>query len=381
MQIRNNILSFFLLLIPVSMYSQWIPENLLSTVQLPENGNNKFVLAIDMTSFFKNNEYFSPIEKGRTLPGTNFSPRIAYQTNNKFRAELGVYSIYFSGEQERDNKSIFVDGIFARMQYAVTPEFNVVLGNIYGGLNHRLIEPLFQWERQLMEKPESGLQFTYQNQRYFGDIWIDWQRYIERGDPVPELLTFGMSLEGKLTKPRNQLQVSVPFQLLINHSGGQINVSKPPMVVMGNAVSGICAEYFPEEGFLKSVALKTYIAGYYDKLPNKEQRPYREGWGTYPVIQLNSTSFSFMTGYWYAKQFYALNGESLFGSFNPYYPDELLPERELLTVKLMYSQQLLKNLNIGAGIETYTDLGLKSTDYSFNVYLRFNSEFVLKKFQ
>ncbi|MCL2650858.1 MAG: hypothetical protein FWD60_07525 [Candidatus Azobacteroides sp.] len=380
MQIRYNILSFFLLLVSISVHSQWIPENLLSTVQLSENDSNKLTLAVDMTGFFKDNEYFSPVELGRTLPGTNFLPRIAYQIDNKFRAELGIHKVYFSGEQKRDNRGLFIDGIFARMQYAINPEFNLVLGNIYGGLNHRLIEPLYQWESQLIEKPESGLQLVYKNERFFGDVWVDWRRYIEFGDSVPELLTFGMSFNGMLTKPQNQLQVSIPFQLLINHSGGQINVSPPPMIVMGNAATGICMEYSLKNRFLKSVALKTYIAGYYDKLPDKTQRPYRDGWGVYPVVQLNSTLFSFMTGYWYAKQFYALNGEQLLGSFNPNYPNELLPERKLLTTKLMYSQQLLKNLNIGAGIETYTDLNLKWTDYSFNVYLRFNPEFILKKF-
>jgi hypothetical protein len=85
-----------------------------------------------------------------------------------------------------------------------------------------------------------------------------------------------------------------------------------------------------------------------------------------------------MTGYWHARHFYTLNREGLFGSFNPIYPNELLPERKLLTTKLTYSQQLIKNLNIGTGIEVYSDLDSKSTDYSFGIYLRFNTEFVLK---
>lgn len=125
---------------------------------------------------------------------------------------------------------------------SINPDFSLIFRNIYGGLNHRLIEPLYQWERQFTDKPESGLQLVYCDKRYSIDIWVNWQRFIEHGDFVPEILTVGTSASAKLS----------------------------------------------------------------------------------------------------------------------------------------YSQQILQNLFIGAQVETYTDLGRKSTDYSFGLHLRFNGNFTLK---
>ena len=377
MQIKYIILFVFLLFLPTILCSQWIPQKLLPSTQIAGNDSNKLSFSFEMIGFFKNNEYFGPLEKGRTLPGTKVLPKLVYQVNNNFRAELGAYSIYYSGEQEKGKA--YVDGVFARMQYSPKPELNLVLGNIYGGVNHRLIEPLYQWERQFVERPESGLQVIFQNERYFADTWINWKRYIERGDSVPEVLTFGFSLDAKLTKPKNYFQVSIPVQLLINHSGGQIDTSDEPMVVKGNLATGICVERFLKHRFFESIALKTYLTGYYDKFSNKKIRPYNKGWGAYPVVQVNTPLFSLMTGYWYAERFYSLEGEQLFGSFNPNYPSEKIPVRKLITCKLIYSQQLLKNLTIGAQVETYSDLKLGPTDYSFGLFLRFDQDFILKK--
>ena len=377
MKKNNHILVIVLLCFPTILSAQWIPEKLLSSPQLQEKDSNKLTFGIDMTGFFKNNEYFSPVAKGKTLPGINFLPKIGYQIDNRFRAELGAYNVYYSGDQQKEGVYAF-NSLFLRLQYAINPDFNLVFGNYYGGLNHRLIEPLYQWERQFTDKPESGLQLIYKDKKYFADVWVNWQRYIEHGDSVPEILTFGTSASAKLTKPENRFQVSIPFQLLIYHSGGQIDTSNKPMIVMGNAVTGICSQWLFEKSFIRSIGLGTYLAGYYDKLPNKDVRPYTNGWGIYPVLQAESKLFSFMAGYWYAKHFYALDGEPLFGSFNPYEPQQQAPIRKLLTMKLAYSQQLLKDLSIGAQVETYTDLITKSTDYSFGLYLRFNGNFKLK---
>ncbi len=365
------------MLLPATLYAQWIPDKLLTSPQLLENDSNRWAFSIDMTGFFKNNEYFSPLENGYTLPGINLLPKIQYQVNNRFRAQLGTYSVFYSGEQREDGIH-FINDIFVQMEYVVKPDFYLVFGNIYGGLNHRLIEPLYQWEKQFTSRPESGLQLLYQDKQYFADVWINWQRYIERGDSVPEVLTFGTSASLQLTHLESSINLSIPFQLLINHHGGQIDTSDEKMIVLGNAVTGIHSEWSFKKSFIQSIAFDTYLAGYYDKLPDPTLRPYDKGWGVYPVLQVKSSLFTLMTGYWYAEHFYAFDGEPLLGSFNPYEPGNQVPIRKMITAKLAYSQQLLESLSIGAQIETYTDLVLKSTDYSFGVYIRFNKEFNLK---
>ncbi|WP_280671615.1 MULTISPECIES: hypothetical protein [unclassified Dysgonomonas] len=371
---------FFILLIPATLRAQWYPDRLRTSPQISEADSSKLYLSVDAVGFFKNNEYFNPIAKGATLPGTEFIPKIGYQFSDKLRAELGAVGLYYSGDQQKKGTT-YINSIFARVQYAITPKMNVVLGNLYGGVNHRLIEPLYQWERHYTQRPESGLQFLYDDgKRYFADVWVNWERFIEHGDTVPEVLTFGASARAVISSPQSELKVSVPLQLLIYHQGGQIDQSKERMIVAGNLATGITAETtFGRSNFIRKATFSFYVAGYYDKLPDKSLRPYDSGFGIYPVMRLDAKRFSFMMGYWYARHFYAFQGEPLFSSFNLLYPGKTLPKRSLLTTKLAYSYPVRKEVSLGAHIEAYTDMNAGRVDYSMGVYLRLNGNFTLAR--
>ncbi len=261
--------------------------------------------------------------------------------------------------------------MFARMQYAVNPDFHLVFGKLYGGLNHRLIEPLYQWERHYTARPESGLQVHFQNKKYFADVWLDWEQFIRYGDPKPELLTFGISASALLTAPESRFRLTIPFQLLIHHQGGQIDTSDAPKIVIGNAATGFDVEWVTGFKVLQSLFLKTYAVGYLDNTADKVVRPFKKGWGIYPVLEAKTNSFTLAAGYWHAQKFYAFEGEALFGSFNPYEPEKQFPTRDLITYKLLYQKQLHEKLQVGAQVEVYQDCGLHQADYSFGAYLRF----------
>jgi hypothetical protein len=284
-----------------------------------------------------------------------------------------MYALKYSGDDRLSHTHAFV-----RMQYAITPNFTMVLGNLYGGINHRVIEPLYQWERHFTDKPESGLQFVLHNERCFADIWVNWQHFIRRDDPVPERLTFGTSVSYQVLKPAGKFGLSIPLQLLIHHTGGQIDASSEPMVVLGNAATGICSKWNVNYFWLRSVNLNVYIAGYFDRYINREQRPYKSSLGIYPVIHVDAKPLEVMAGYWQTQKYYSFAGEPLFGSFDPYNPQSRLPDRKLLTFKLAYNIRLLKGVTAGAQAEIYTDLLRDMTDYSFGVHLRFNDRFLLK---
>lgn len=367
---RTILVTVSFLFFSICTYSQWTPDKLISSPVLFEKDRDKLIVKADVIGFFKNNEYFSPIVKGETFPGVQIRPIIAYQIENKLKVELGMTGLYYSGDQQKDGTYVF-NGIFANLQYAIKPNFNLVFGNYYGGVNHRLIEPMYKWERHLTDKPESGLQIIYENEKYFADVWLNWQRFIQKGDSVPEVLTFGVSSSITLTKPDNRLKISVPLQLVIYHQGGQIDVSEEKMIVSGNLATGICSEYYFPNSFIKSAGMSLILVGYYDKLPDNSIRPYDRGWGIYPTLSIDASPFKAMIGYWYAKKFYSFEGESLFASFNTDYPNIVLPKRELITTKLSYTKQLHKMFSLGGQIETYTDLKRGKTDYSFGVYLRF----------
>jgi len=358
----------------ISAHAQWFPYTLATTPALSEADSNKFTLRTDITGFFKNNEYFSPVAVGQTLPGVSILLTADYQISGKFRAEAGMYAVKYSGEDQFSNVQPFI-----RMQYSITPNFNMIVGNLYGGVNHRLIEPLYQWERHFTDKPESGLQFVLHNDRWFADVWINWQHFIRRGSPLPEMLTFGVSTSYHLLRPSRRFGLNIPLQLLIHHTGGQIDTSSDPMIVLGNAATGICSKWKITDSWLRSVGLDIYLAGYYDRYPNEDLRPYKSSLGVYPVLRIDAMPFEMMAGYWQTKKYYSFMGEPLFGSFDPYHPlnpEKRLPERKMIAFKIAYNINLLKGVQLGTQVETYTDLLRNETDYSFGIHLRFNDRFL-----
>ena len=372
---KNIILKILCLaLFALPVHAQWFPRTLLTSPTLSDADSNKLTIAADMTGFFKNNEYFSQVADGETLPGAYILPALGYQVSNRFRTEIGAYGVQYSGRNSVSDLQLFL-----RLQYAVTPNLNVVLGNLYGGLNHRLIEPLYRWDRQYTARPESGLQFILHSGRWFADVWVDWQHFIERGDSVPEVLTFGTSVTAELTEPGSRFQLQVPVQILIHHQGGQIDTSEDPMIVLGNVMTGLCSRLNLNRNFIRSVGFDLYAAGYYDRYPNEALRPFDKGWGIYPVLHVDADPFKLMAGYWHAEKFYAFEGEPLFGSFNWYDIQKQEPIRDLVTFKLAFEKELFKGISIGAQVETYTDLDSGETDYSFGVHLRMNRRFLLKQ--
>ncbi|NDV60244.1 hypothetical protein [Bacteroides sp. 519] len=359
----------------VNGYAQWIPEFLTTSPDIKEENNNKLTLDIDAVGFFKNNEYFSPLSKGQTFPGIRFIPKAGYQIDNKLRFELGVLGLYLSGNQDDDVLSTFNE-FYARIQYAIRPNLHLVFGNLYGGANHRLIEPLYRWDNQLVEKQESGLQVIYKDDRFFADVWVDWRRYIEHGDSVPEILNFGLSASARLSPEENDFQLTLPFQLLIYHQGGQIDTSDEKMIVTGNVATGLKMKWKLHGRTIRSLGFDTYLLGYYDKLSNKELRPYDNGWAVYPVFKAETKYIDLMAGYYHGCQFYSVDGDPLFSSFNLRYPDEVHKTRQLFTAKVSYFKQLHKSFSIGAQAESYFDIKLNKFDYSFGINLRLNTKVI-----
>ncbi len=153
------------------------------------------------------------------------------------------------------------------------------------------------------------------------------------------------------------------------------------MIVSGNAATGLRSDWLLGDGFLKSAGLDAYIVGYYDKKVDKEKRPYSKGWGIYPVARLDAGDFKFMLGYWYARKYFTFDGERLFASFNPTFPDEEpLPTRQLVTSKLSYFKQVHKMFSIGGQAEVYYDTKLSNFDYSFGINIRLNTQIFSKAF-
>lgn len=351
--------------------AQWMHKDLFSNPKLDSTFSDKFFFEAEILGFFKNNEYSTPFVKGETFPGMKFIPRFGYQMGDKFRFELGSSGQYYSGDQQNFGKRLF-SNVHVRMQYEISPNLHFLLGNYYGGVNHRLIEPLYRWELHLMDAPESGVQILYQDKKFFFDTWLNWQRFIEKDDPLQEVLTLGLSSAIKVTPEKSRFAVSLPVQLIINHKGGQIDNSDKRNLIIGNLATGVQIKYTFDDGFFDAVGADFYATAYYDHIPDETLRPYDLGWGIYPVASVEASGFQLMMGYWRAQKFYSVDGEPLFASFNNLYPDEKIKTRNIITNKISYTKRLMSMLSVGTQLEFYSDVDRKKVDYSFGVHLRFD---------
>jgi hypothetical protein len=140
-----------------------------------------------------------------------------------------------------------------------------VLGDIYGGANHGLVEPLMNPEVNLTQDPEMGFQLLLDLPRYHLDAWINWQSFIFREDNHQEAFTVGFSQRiGLFSSSSNSspgtlrsatsfvpsvatmasssapsLSLYLPIDVLIQHRGGEIDDTDMGAQTIDNAAIGL----------------------------------------------------------------------------------------------------------------------------------------------
>lgn len=337
----------------------------------PADSQKLFFQVVDK-NFLKNNEYFNKLNEGYTLLGYVFQPSVSYHPGKTTRFEAGGSFLKYSG---RNNFSDIQP--ILRLQYQPSLAFQMVMGTLYGGTAHGLIEPLYRWEQEFMNPVENGLQFLFNTSRIKADIWLQWEKFIFRGDPFQEQLTVGTSAQWKLLPDNEKFDLTIPFQSLINHHGGQDISVDLPIQTLANYASGIKAAWKTNRK-LKEVGLECWVMGYSDLSPEKHQA-YNSGYGIYPKAGIKLGSFLLQAGYFYGDRFIAIKGEPLFHSAVTPNTGVLFPVRNLVTTKFAFAKQIDKGISIAAYTETYIDLKTGNTDYNYGVHIIFNREFFIAK--
>ena len=201
--------------------------------RLSADRRHALTLQVDNLNFFQNDEFKGGVDDGYTLPGLWLQPRLTYQPLSNLRLEAGAHLLYYSGAEhypggryqslpawhdaaESDGKGLHARPFFRVQLSAFRNRLNLVLGNLYGGSNHRLIELLYNPELNLSTDPESGLQVLFDSPYVDIDAWIDWQNFIFRQDDQREQFTLALSARFKL----GQSGWYVPAQVVGQHLGG-----------------------------------------------------------------------------------------------------------------------------------------------------------------
>ncbi len=329
------------------------------------------LLSLNAFTFFKDNEYFNKIIEGYTLFGTQLNPQLAYYPIKGLRLEAGVFLWKDFG-----NPQLQLVRPTYRATWTKGPN-QFILGNIRPHLNHQYIEPLFNFERVMLNPLEEGLQYRLQTSKLWLDVWVDWQRQQYRYSNYQEQLAGGLSSRFSLTRPENAIQVVLPFQFTATHSGGQIDTLDKPLQTLFNEAIGLEARMML--GYrLRAFRLNAYALGFQDR-SFTQVFPFKRGAGLYLNGTLETKHVHTMLSYWQGRRFIAPLGGDLYQGVsrtvnNPAYREA---NRHLLLLRLLRDFRISDAAALTVRVEPVYDLNARLLDFSFGIYLNFRQEWLL----
>jgi len=334
-----------------------------------ENAKTLF-LRLSNNNFLFDAEYFSPLEDGYTWIGLQFQPEIFYQVSQHFLIHGGVYLLKYSGRKEiSDVRPVF------SVTYQFNPAVSLIMGTLYGSLNHHLPEPLYQYDRSIFDYPEEGVQTLVHTSWMEGDYWLQWRNFILPGDPHQEELVFGTSSLFKISSEDMDWRFSIPVYTLINHRGGQIDASPRPVHTFGNLATGVKVDKDLSGSLFHDLVLRMVVYDYFDQSGTALFPLFSSGFALQPEAEVSGKTLSLRGGYWYGHDFYSLLGEPLFATasgktgFNAAYHN-----RRLLTLKVQFQKNFEKGLNFFFYGNGFYDLGLGRFDYNVGLQMLFNMD-------
>jgi len=410
---RNIYFSFLCITILIisgrqRIYAQ-LNEKLFSTdYQIDSLSKGNLNIEIDNLSFFKNNEFISTVQKGYTLPGFWLQAKATYYPLSTLKIEAGVHSIWFWGATRYpafaykdlstwagpDSSNIVHIVPFFRANISLSKNLNIILGNIYGGSNHRLIEPLYNPELNLSSDPESGLQILYKNKWLDFDTWIDWVTFIYNLDTHQEAFIAGASARFKLNAPDSRFHVYFPLQWLSHHIGGEIEAGDSRGQTATNYAGGTGAMWNIKGRYLKNINAEFDYAGYY--YPKGETFRHRNGRGFYSKLAVQINDFNISTSYWACKDFVSIFGSPFYSTVSTKIDNMMYDRPTMLHFGVDYVRSLGKGFTFGINAEAYYSLSGRmyssetgiyepsafgsNSNYSMGIYLRVTPSFLIKRY-
>jgi hypothetical protein len=381
--------AFFCLLFSGLLYAQsqnrfYIERDYLLNRDSSELSMEKTLfLKIYNVNYFKNNEYFSPVDIGLTNLASIIQPTLGYFFTATTQMEAGFLADFYYANNTLSRS--FILPIF-RFNWQFHPAFMLTMGSLYGHLAHGFIEPLFEFDRAINTPVEYGIQLQHRGFFVETQLYLNWMNYIFK-DTFNQKETFaaGHALNLKpMAKTRSQFKLEIPFFVYFYHRGGQSDtLQNQPLITISNTDLGLRLYYEPKlPQFVQRIQLQNnYIL--YHALAGSVTQAFSKGWGNYTTLQFQSKWFNVLAGYWRAHQFIAPQGEHLFQSVGYIPKDEVKPSfanREMITAKFDFYYKIVGDLYFLINLGGYYHLDFKEFDYYYGCTLAINQLFRLKKF-
>lgn len=398
-----------LLLAATQMVRAQVSDSVFATDSRLRQGELRSLsLEVDNLNFFRNVESATYAAKGYTLPGFRLQVKAVYRPAESVSIEAGVHSLWFwganrypafayndiavwRGESSRHNVHLLP---YFRARVALSPQVDLILGDLYGGANHHLIEPLYNPELNLSADPEAGLQLLYHPRRVRLDTWLNWESFIYKLDTHQEAFTFGLATRYFITSPDAPLHLYALAQGLAQHRGGEIDTITGDQAVqtMLNGAVGAGIEWNAQRTVLRRLALECALTGYYQHAGNLW--PVKRGHGRYVHALADLANFRLRAAYWQCDDFVSLFGHPYFGVVSTYLDGAVYRRPRMLRFGAEYIRHFGRDCTLGIDFDAFHRLSSPIADpaglhtyegdrlsISFGIYIRFRPSFLLKTFE
>lgn len=363
--------------------------------QLPDNRAFLTPLAADSsqarqfrfraeTFFFnKDNEYFWRIADGYTLFGVAARPQLTWQPTSRIKLAGGVFFRQDFGnsrvQQIRPAITLVVQG----------DSWRFLFGSLDGHLHHALAEPLYDFERVMLRRPEEGIQLTGDAGRLRYDVWLNWERMQYPHDSVQERITGGFSglidvvgghrrhpipgaaLGADDPAPGRTFGLRIPVQFTGKHIGGQIDTIDKPLQTYFNGATGLRGVWrFDSAQFVRGIRLEALGSGFLDYSFTR-RLPFKNGHGLLLSGGIQTQLGSLWASYWRGDGFIADAGGALYQSLGRTVasPGHVERHRELVIVRLENTFHLWEKGYLVSRAEPYYDLLNRRFEFNLGLYL------------
>jgi len=350
-----------------SFYENYVPVHYESTdsgaVNIHFYNNN----------FIKNNEYFGPYTEGITYIGSIVQPEVSWSLSKNFSLSAGWYFRYFYG-QESFQQSLPV----FRARYTFMKGAQLIIGQLKGQLEHGYIEPIYNTDNYFIKNPENGVQILLDRKRLHTDFFMDWETFLLPGEAHQEVITGGLLATYTLNDFIDKRGLSIDFQSIIHHFGGQCDITDNPLQSRANIAAGLKYAFVPGLKILNRLTLSSYYIQA-QELSQTNLIPFKSGFALQNTVTFENKWAKLSTGWFHGEYFFAPMGDYLFQSvsqFNNWYVGET---KNLITTKLLIDHQIMKGVNFGFRFESYYDTQRKSNDFSYGLNISANAKVFERK--
>ncbi len=306
-------------------------------------------LHINNFNFLRNYEFFNSFQDGYTLYGTQLDPQISYYPHPKLVITAGV-----SLRKDYGNQGIRKTLPLFSLKYKSGP-LTFITGSLEGSINHRMIEPIYDFERRITNPVEYGTQFIWEKKSLFVDAFINWDNMIYRPSGEQERIFAGGSADITL-KNSGRLKLSIPIQAMLFHAGGQIDTTDLTNKLTVNAATGFKLKYDTQGQFIRSLLFENYIVGFKDNSTDKLWA-FDSGKAFYLNAGVKSRWGDLILSYWNADKYASVTGMQIFQSVGHKLGQENYTEarRNLLFLRYAYQKQLIPHLYLDFRLEPVID--------------------------